>query len=79
MLPSSGFSVTHSLQKFQTIYFEIYKEITFLAKITESESYQNGRLEKNFKCVVIIKMPRGTIYAHFSILASTVYEKLMGN
>ena len=67
----------NSLQKFQTIYFVIYKEITFWVKSMKSELYQKGWLETNFKHVATITTLRGTMHACFSILASkSVNEKL---
>ena len=61
-------------QKFQTIYFIIYREITFLVKSMKIELYQNGRLEKNFKCVAIITTLRGTMHACFNSSINSMRE-----
>ena len=52
------------LQRFETIYFVLYREITFLGKSTKkSKFYQNGRLETNFKYVAIIETLRAIMHA----------------
>ena len=69
----------NSLQKFKTIYFVIYREITYLGKIPEVWILSKWAVGDKYKYVATITMLRGTMHACFSILASIVWKKLMGN
>ena len=62
----------NSLQKFQTIYFVIYREITFLGKITEILILSKWAVGDKYKYVATITMLRGTMHACLSVLASLV-------
>ena len=69
----------NSFQRFQTISFVIYREITFFGKITEIWILSKWAVGDKYKYVATITMLRVTMHACFSILASIVWEKLIGN
>ena len=65
----------NSPQKFQTIYFVIYREITFWGKITEIVILSKWAVGDKFQICcgnATITTLRGTMHACFSILASIV-------